>query len=484
MDDIRPPKRSIRDISLPHTRKNHDVIPETVKPEPKPATAHRAVHARSVHATHTAHVRHTNKEAVEDHTSNQDEWDTASTHRNDEGGGRGGYKKYVWSGAGALVLLAIALFFFLPESGTVTVYSKEERLALAEDLQAIKATSTTDSTAITLPFFVIALSKDGAKTAPATGERQVTERAHGTIIVYNSYSTASQRLVKNTRFQTPDGLIYRVQDSVTVPGRTSKGGEVTPGQLAVEVYADEPGEKSNIGLTDFTIPGFKGDPRFTKIYGRSKTPMTGGFTGTVKTASPTDLTIAQNQLSDELKTALLKQLGEEKPADAIIYDKGVYAVTSLLTPADASDIKMRVNLFAIAFSRPQLSAYITHRLLSKYDSVGLIGSNLETLQFEPKNTSNTPWEEKTLAFKLSGDAVFTWPVDTEKLKAGLRGVTKQDAYTIFTQFPGIAKAEVVLRPFWEGKFPSESTGIVIKTSKAAEVGVKKEAVAGVGKAGQ
>ena len=99
--------------------------------------------------------------------------------------------------------------------------------------------------------------------------KEIERRASGKIIVFNNYSTNSQRLIARTRFETLEGKIYRIRDAVVVPGISDKDGRKTPGSIEVTVFADEPGEEYNIGYTDFTKnngwPNSTGSPFSTKI---------------------------------------------------------------------------------------------------------------------------------------------------------------------------------------------------------------------------
>ena len=108
---------------------------------------------------------------------------------------------------------------------------------------------------------MVTTSRTASTTVKATGTEQVSQSASGVITIYNDYSTAPQTLITNTRFEAPDGNIYRIHQGVTVPGATaSAGGALTPGTISVTAYADQPGASYNIGQTQFTIPGFKNDP--------------------------------------------------------------------------------------------------------------------------------------------------------------------------------------------------------------------------------
>ena len=89
-------------------------------------------------------------------------------------------------------------------------------------------------------------------------------KASGSITVYNNYSTASVKLIKNTRFQTPAGLIFRVPADVVIPGKQGS----TPGQVTVTVFADQVGQQYNIGPTPrLTVPGLQSNAAmYAQIY--------------------------------------------------------------------------------------------------------------------------------------------------------------------------------------------------------------------------
>src|SRR5262249_20984903 len=133
----------------------------------------------------------------------------------------------------------------------------------------------------TLSYQMLTVSQSATTTASATGSQQVQKQASGVITISNAYSSAPQTLVATTRFEAPDGKIYRIHTGVTVPGMTAG----KPGTVSEPAYADVAGvEYNRSGTTTYTIPGFKSDPRFTKITASSGS-MTGGFTGTQPTVA-------------------------------------------------------------------------------------------------------------------------------------------------------------------------------------------------------
>ena len=93
-------------------------------------------------------------------------------------------------------------------------------------------------------------------TLVATGQERISEKATGQVVIYNNYSTVSQKLIATTRLESKAGKIYRLVETITVPGQKTVAGKVTPGAVETKIIADVAGGGYNNPLTDFTLPGF------------------------------------------------------------------------------------------------------------------------------------------------------------------------------------------------------------------------------------
>lgn len=314
-----------------------------------------------------------------------------------------------------------------------------------------------------LPFETISATKEETVTVPSTGEKQVETRASGTIIIYNTYSTASQRLIKNTRFETPDGRIYRIDESVTVPGQSKDGKK--PGSIEAVVYADAAGKDYNIGLSDFTIPGFKGDPRYSKFYARSKTPMTGGFIGSIKTASALDLKTARENLEQKLKGELATELSSKIPAGYVLFPNATYFVFEQVSPPDSNEVDVKATSYGVIFNAKTLASHIAEKTVADYKAGDVVeAENLSSLLFTPIPADVKPWETGIVSFSLSGATTLVWHFDQEKLKVDLAGQMKDKARIaeILGAYPSIENAEVVVRPLWRKNLPEDVADITVK----------------------
>ncbi len=360
----------------------------------------------------------------------------------------------------AVVVFGVSSAF---ASAKVVVTPKQQTLALDSTLVAKKEAASGE-----LPFQVMSLSKEAGESVAASGETNVERKASGRIVIYNNYGSEPQLLRATTRFETADGLIYRIPQEVRVPGVTTVDGKTVPGSIEVTVQADAVGEKYNIGLVDFTIPGFKSDPtRYEKFYARSKTPMSGGFKGLMKTAKPEDVAAARERLQKLLREEVLKEAATQKPAGYVLYNDAVFTEFEALPDVakdEGLEVRERVNVYGILFDRAELSTHLAKNNIANVAQTDTFDvANLEDLDFAITDKDTTkPWETGTVSVKLSGKAQLVWTFDEGRLQEELKGTSKKEAPALFAQYPSIQKADVILRPFWKRTFPSTAEEIKIQ----------------------
>jgi hypothetical protein len=377
-------------------------------------------------------------------------------------------KKGIWIACGVALLIVFLAVGSLFSGATVRATLKEKSV----DASGVVLKAYQGSTGIGVPYEIVKISKDIGSSVTATGDSNVSDKASGVIVIYNDFGSASQRLIKNTRFATPEGLIYRINDSVVVPGQILKNGTKTPGNIEVTVYADEAGDKYNIGLKDFTIPGFKGDPRFKLIYARSKTEMKGGFVGTVKKVSDSDLKKVLADLQDQLKPALSKEVTVQIPQDYVVFQDGMIVTFDALPQSNQQGNNVQINergtLTAIMFNKNLFAHYLAEQIAPDLASSTVTIGNLNDLTFKIQNKETfNPATDNTINFNINGKVLFINQFNKEKFLGDLAGKSKGVLPSVLTNYPEILKADVVLRPFWKRSFPSNSKDInlVIVNSK-------------------
>ena len=218
--------------------------------------------------------------------------------------GSGGNKssRGLWMVAGASILFLLFALSLLFSEAKIIITPKTDNLSLSKNFFAVKGL-TTDN----LSFDLVAVSGDKKTVVEGGEEREVSQTAEGVAVIYNIFSSASQRLDINTRLLGSNGKIYKTKKQITVPGLGQDG---TPGSMEIGIYASEAGEGYNSSPIDFSIVGFKGTPKYSKFYARSKGEITGGLVG--KTTVLADST--KNQALNDLKDSLNKDLAQKAAA--------------------------------------------------------------------------------------------------------------------------------------------------------------------------
>lgn len=370
---------------------------------------------------------------------------------------------------GAVVVATAVILSVLFAGADVTVYPKQDTVVANASFTAQESGENG-----ALPFQRMVIERTAVEEVTAQAEQEVEERAQGVITIYNEYSDAKQRLIKSTRFEADDGKIYRIRESVEVPGKKQDG---TPGSVEATVYAEEPGVNYNRGPSTFSIPGFKGAPQEGKIYAKSTGDITGGFAGIKRTIDEADRLKAMQSLETKLRDELLAEIAasNDKPAGYRSFSDAVFFEFSTLPDESAEGEKVRVSLsgklHALLFEESTLASRLAQLTIGSYEGSRIRVDNMSELSVRvapvrvDENTPvQTPWTSSSYTVSVSGKTVFIWEFDAEAFGRDLAGKDKAileapAADGILGAYPGIDRAHATVRPFWKSTFPEDPADI-------------------------
>lgn len=350
------------------------------------------------------------------------------------------------------LVLAFCLIVFLSVKILSKFSSVEVKVGLRYELKNINLENS-------LGFEVVRLEHEESVAAKATGISAAGWKASGLIVIYNTYSSHSQKLSKETRFEAPNGKIYKIKGPVVVPGN---------GSVEAIVYAEKTGPEYNIGLVDFTIPGFKGTAKYEKIYARSKIEIKGGASRTVSFITADDLEQAKNKTNKDIEKYLKETINKQKPADYLIYDGALKFIFS----DDSSNLKFgevaedfvfkqKGEVVGFLLKKDDLSKILVEKYIQNTDNSDIYVDNLEELEFTLFNENS---DGNRLNFRLNGDARFVWKINTESLVADLMSVKKGKYEDVFAKYQNIKKAEIFFKPSWWRLVPKDSSRIKVEST--------------------
>lgn len=360
-------------------------------------------------------------------------------------------------------VVVVALFLAITNifrSADVYVTEKSESVALTGP-----ETFFLEPVAGQAGYSAISLADSATVTLPASGEKQVSTKAAGIIVVYNNYSAASQKLVAGTRFETPSGLIFKLDQTVIVPGLSKKANKNVPGSVEASVTADKPGADYNIPLTDFTIPGFKGDPRYSAFYGRSKSAMSGGDVGTVATINDAELAKAVADLKAKLEASLREKAAKQLPSTQQTFDGFNRIAFVVSEPRLQLGSKEKQAIVKVEASEKVYALDMSSfaKKLLKEKGVEVASTTSFYIDFSGVKVSFEGESTGTLTANLEGKAVIIWNLNETAYKAAITGLSVAEAEALSHSYPEILKMSAVIKPFsvWHPSLPKSADDISI-----------------------
>jgi len=366
-------------------------------------------------------------------------------------------RRWPWV-VGLLFIVVLFLLSSVFSFATIKITPRQTSVALNTTLNVSKEQAATGS----LSFQTIELSDEVTAEISSTGTKNVERKASGQITVFNEYSKEPVKLIANTRFESPEGNIYRISSAISVPGYKVVDGVRVPGTLDALVTADEPGDNYNIGPSRFSVPGLKDDPRYTEVYAESTSAIAGGAIGEVPVVDEEERAQAEDKLVSALDSLLFNTIDSQVPegfvlikdASYVTYDPPIEDGSGLETASKVS-LRQPGTIHGVLVKEESLAEVLANRNISDYGGDDIRIVNIDELLFDLQEIdADEVAEAESITLVVSGNGVFVWGVDHDALIADLIGTKKSNYEVIFSEYPTIERAEVFMRPPWKRKFPS------------------------------
>lgn len=354
-------------------------------------------------------------------------------------------------------IAAIAAAYFILPTTEIFVSPKKEKISFDLLLVGSKDISEPDRDKNKISLREIGVEKTKSREFLATGEKELNTRASGFITIYNEFSSQPQPLVVRTRFESPDGKVFRITEGVTVPGAKIEDGEIIASTIKVNVVADQPGADYNISQTDFTIPGFKGTSKFVGFYGKSEESMEGGIIGKARVVLSEDIEKAEEILVEELKEEIKSAFEEQIPSDLVIIEESlkeeIIKVSSSADqgePADKFTVEVEAKVYTLLFNEEELREMVDFNLISMISEDKTPISQSQKISWSELEVD---WDKGEVNFPLHIEEDLAWKVDVQVLKNSLAGQTELDVRQYLLAQSEIESAKVSFWPFWVKRVP-------------------------------
>lgn len=375
------------------------------------------------------------------------------------------FKKRIFIFLIFFLILFFLVVLILPGKAKIEIWPKMEVLSLKSELKVDSQIKEVNSQAISGK--IIEVEELLSQQFLASGKTLKEGKAQGIIRVYNSYSSAPQTLIATTRFVSAEGKLFRTPKRVVIPGKQVLGGKSVPGEIDIEVVADQAGPEYNIGPSTFSIPGFAGTPRYTGFYGKSFKSMTGGFKKEVSFVTKEDLKLASKILEEKAIEKAKNSLKEKIPEDFILLEGAVVSeILELSSLAEAGQeiesflVKAKAKAKALVFKKSELKEWALNFIRSEISEKKEVKEDSLDLEYSIKNIN---LEKGKLDLLLEFSAQIFLKINTDTLKETIKGKKEDEVKKeVLGNFPAISKTKVKLSPFWLRRLPKDPASLEIE----------------------
>ncbi len=371
------------------------------------------------------------------------------------------FKRIVGSFVGIGVLLSVATMYLILPKANIKLSLKEVQIKLAISVAVSKNLSSPDLANGIIPGQYFLLSKSGSKIIETSNKSDgLPLKTGGFIDIYNAYSAVPQKLVAQTRFETKDGKIFRIQNPVIVPGAKMSNTKLTPSSIRAAVISDAVGEEYQIGPSYFTIPGFKESPKYAGFYAKSNESMV---------PSQNHSTLLSQEI-ERTKKNLEDALVSELKNDTLntFKDSGLKLIDGAATvrvddfKANSETISMKITWQAVFFKEKDFRALVSYSVSSRYPDLKNFNFG-DNITYPQATKSDFKKGEIFFTFELDKTNAFT--ADLAGLKKELAGLDENGMRNVISNKNFINNATISLWPFWVKQAPDNSDKINITIDK-------------------
>ena len=342
-----------------------------------------------------------------------------------------------------VAIVLVTVLYLSTVQATLVVHAIQKDFA--SDLIVHTAQTPVDPTDI--KGNVVSGSMTKTKTFAPTGDgaKKVEGTSKGNITITNK-GAAAQPLVATTRFLTADGILFRLDKTVSVPAN---------GSVVAAIHADKPGITGDVAATHFIIPGLNAAKQLL-ISADSKETFIGGEQSiSVVGQSEMDAAVqaTKQEMVNDARDMLRTQAGGT--FDGEIFTGDITAQKVSIKPdteAKSYDVTLTTTVTGVFYDRTALKALMTSHI---YDGIGQ-GQDVSDLNADAMLVSVEQVDTKTntasLHAHLDGHIITTRT--NKALDVGrFVGLSADEAKELLVKDGTASSVDVSFFPFWISHIP-------------------------------
>lgn len=348
-------------------------------------------------------------------------------------------KAWVYGIVGFMIVLFLLVFIFPKATVYLNVYTREETLDIGFHLLAGSQSIAKADGKTVLPAQWESSDQSATIQVPATGTKNVGDKAKGTIVVYNR-SGKVVSIAAGTEFLTSDNKRFVIPKQVSVPGAfVSEFGEMIPGKASSDLEASGGGTAFNIKPSRFYVPALA-EVTGNLVYGQTENDMTGGTDKDAKVVSRDDIDKAKQMAQDEMNKKLADQFGMQGDR---LFVKGLGIVNKSDEAldkkegdvADTLSLSVKTNFSFLTFSKADFDKMFTDSLtINISGQKTLVGTGYRNVTWDV-----VKFDDKKKEADVVGHAkvLTSTNINEDFLKSKIVTLNVPELRTVLSQYPEV-----------------------------------------------
>lgn len=367
----------------------------------------------------------------------------------------------------ALIILLSTVF----ARATVSVKPQLENILIQDILIGLDTSiSKVLSEGRILPSERLVFTRKEIGEFEATGKEIIAEKARGKAKIYNSFSSSPQSLVANTRFLTSAGVLYRLPQSITVPGARIEAGKIVPQFVEVELVADKAGEESNLsGEVRLNIPGFHGTPKYEGFYALAPNGFSGGLKGEVTVVSPDDIKRGEEAVTKKLYEELTAEMLRKTPPEFTFVEKlREIEIIKVISPRpgtrrDKFTVEAEAEGRAFFFREADLISLLREMVL-KGDKTRELVDKTAVFRYQIRSVD---YENGKATLTVNGSIKSKSTIPESEIRMLVKGKKEGSIAEVLKSRQEVAQFSISIFPPWRSSAPDDESKIRIIVEEPA-----------------
>lgn len=372
-------------------------------------------------------------------------------------------------GAAVFVGLIIGWYvaFFVVPAAAITVKTDNQAVTVDLPFTASTTVKSLDQEKAIVPAVSKETKKTDSEKVPATGKKNVGDKAKGTVSLQNCVKTDGQVTVPAGTTVSNNGNVFVVDIDSSLPASSfTGGGTCKTASKAVPVTAQNAGDQYNLsGGRIFTVSGFNG------VNGTDSSAMSGGTTKNVTVVSQDDISNAKNKLADKSKDAAKEELKKTLGSDNQFPLIETFAFTdpSVTTSPNVGDESSDVSVTSVitysmlGAKRDDLKTLVVAVANKQIDTAkqAISSDGLDKAIFR----LNDKGDGKNQKLNVQTEAETGTHIDEDDIKKQIVGKKSGDIQQLIQGYPGVKEVGVKFSPFWVNKAPKKLSKITVTVER-------------------